>query len=59
MGRSIHTIKKNTEDQKMSLVTSRKVDLKVNTEKTVCLSLEYTAGHCHNINIGKSFESVE
>ena len=56
LGRSVHTIKEKTEDL---LVTSKKINLEGNTEKTVCLSLEQNAGECHNINIdNKSFESV-
>jgi hypothetical protein len=35
LGQSIHTIKKNTEDQKIFLVTNKKIDLEVNTEKAI------------------------
>jgi len=59
LGRSLHTIKKNTEALE---VASKEAGLEVNTDKTKCMimSREQTAGWSHNIQIdNSSFERVE
>ena len=59
LGRSLHTIKRNTE----SLVfDSKENGLEVNSDKTKCMAMsrDTTAGRSHNIKIdNKSFERVE
>jgi hypothetical protein len=59
LGGSIHAIKKNTE---ALVVTSNKIGLEVNAEKTkyMVMSRDQNAGQNHNIKIdNKSFERVE
>jgi hypothetical protein len=59
LGRSIHTIKKNTE---ALVVTSKKIGLEVNAEKTkyMVMSQDHNGRQNYNIKIGdKPFERVE
>jgi hypothetical protein len=59
LGRSIHSIKKNTEDL---VIASKEIGVEVNAEKTkyVVISRHHNAGQNHNINTdSKSFERVE
>jgi len=58
LGRSIHTIKKNTE---ALVVASKETGLQVNAEKTkyVVMSRDQNARQNHNIKIDKSSEQVE
>jgi sorting nexin-29 len=58
LGRSIHSIKKNTD----LVIASKEIGLEVNAEKTkyMVMSQNQNAGHNHNIIIdNKSFERVE
>jgi hypothetical protein len=59
LGRSLHTIKRNTE---VLLVASKDIGLEVNAEKTkfMEMSQDQNAGQNHNMKIeSKSFETVE
>ena len=59
LGRSIHTIKKNTE---ALLVASKKIRLEVNADKTkyMVMSWDQDAGQSHSIKMdNSSFERVE
>jgi hypothetical protein len=58
LGRSIHSIKKNTG---VSAVASKAIGLEVNVEKTKCMvmSQDQNEGQNHNLKIdNKSFETV-
>jgi hypothetical protein len=59
MGRSVHTIKKNTGSL---VVASKDIGLEVNADKTkyVVMSRDQKSGRSHNIKTdNSSFESVE
>jgi hypothetical protein len=59
LGRSVHSIKKNTEGL---VVASKEIGLEVHSEKTkyMAVSRNQNAGQNHNIKIdNKSFERVE
>jgi len=59
LGRSVHTIKENTE---AFVVATKKIGLEVNADKTVyvVIPLYQNAGQSHNIKIdNSSFERVE
>jgi len=59
MGRSIHTVEKNTE---ALAVTSKEIGLELNADKTkyMVMSRDQNAGQSHNMKIDNSFfERVE
>ena len=59
MGRSVHSVRKNTE---ALVIASKEIDLEVNADKTkyMVMSEDQNAGRSHDIKIDNScFERVE